>query len=101
PAGEPTAMPETEAEALLRSGALYPSRLGLRPAGGPLIFAGFKHGGFSLYFGDEPSYHFDLEGRWQRCYIDPSHLLRRLDGSTQAIDRPRVGRNMVLDRRTL
>jgi hypothetical protein len=95
-------MPETEAEALLSHGALYPIRLGLRPRdGGPLIFVGIKHGAVSIYFGDDPSYHLDLEGRWQRCYVAPSHLLRRLDGSTQAIDRPRVGRNMVLDRRTL
>ncbi|RUL88046.1 hypothetical protein [Tautonia sociabilis] len=94
---------QTEAEALLQHGALYPIRLGIRPSSpaGPLVFAGFKHGAFSLYFGDEPSYHFDLEGRWQRCYLDPSHFLRRLDGSTQAIDRPRVGPNLTLDRRTL
>lgn len=95
-------MSETEAEALLRHGALYPIRQGLLPAdGGPLVFVGIKHGATSIYLGDEPSYHFDLEGRWHRCYQAPSHFLRRLDGSTQAIDRPRVGRNMVLDRRTL
>ncbi|QDV32972.1 hypothetical protein [Tautonia plasticadhaerens] len=93
---------ETEAEALLRHGALYPIRQGLLPVdGGPLAFVGIKHGAASIYLGDEPSYHFDLEGRWHRCYSSPSHYLRRLDGSTQAIDRPRVGRNMRLDRRTL
>ncbi|MEW4569870.1 hypothetical protein AB1L88_18550 [Tautonia sp. JC769] len=92
---------ETEAQALLRSGALYPDRVGLRPRDDLLIFFGVKHGACSLYFGDDPSYHFDLEGRWLRCYVDPSHLIRRLDGSTQAIDRPRVNHQMLLDRRTL
>ncbi|WP_152052946.1 hypothetical protein [Tautonia marina] len=92
---------ETEAQALLRSGALYPERVGLQPNHGDLIFFGVKHGAISLYFGNEPSYHFDLEGRWLRCYVHPSHLLRRLDGSTQAIDRPRVNHQMLLNRRTL
>ncbi|WP_169974803.1 hypothetical protein [Tautonia rosea] len=92
---------ETEAQALLRSGALYPERVGLQPIDGLLIFFGVKHGALSLYFGNDPSYHFDLEGRWHRCYVHPSHHLRRLDGSTQAIDRPRVNQQMLLDRRTL
>lgn len=92
---------ETEAQALLRSGALYPERAGLQPNHGDLIFFGVKHGAISFYFGNDPSYHFDLEGRWHRCYVDPSHVLRRLDGSTQAIDRPRVNHQMLLDRRTL
>ena len=50
-------------------------RIGLEPAAGDgePIFAGFKHGAFSLYFGDEPIYHFDLEGRWQRAYIEGLH----------------------------
>lgn len=92
---------ETEAEALLRAGALYPLRAGLRLADDRLLFVGIKHGAVSLYFGNDPSYHFDLEGRWLRSFVDPSHFLRRLDGTTQAIDRPRVGNQMLLDRRTL
>lgn len=92
---------ETEAEALLRSGALYPFRAGLRLADDRLLFVGIKHGAVSLYFENDPSYHFDLEGRWLRCFVEPSHFLRRLDGTTQAINRPRVGKQMLLDRRTL
>ena len=93
-------MAETEAEALLRSGALYPIRVGLIGGERP-IFVGLKHGACSIYLGDEPSVHVDLEGRWQRAYIAPSHHLRRIDGTTQAIDRPRSGGSMELRRRTL
>ena len=93
-------MAETEAEALLRSGALYPIRVGLIGGEQP-IFVGLKHGACSIYLGDEPSVHVDLEGRWQRAYIAPSHHLRRLDGTTQAIARPRFGGSMELRRRTL
>ena len=66
----------TEAACLLEQGALYRRRIGLEPvarAGEP-IFAGFKPGAFSLYFGDAPIYHFDLEGRWQRAFVDGLQL---------------------------
>ncbi len=92
-----------EAACLLETGALYRRRIGLVPATGKdePIFAGFKHGAFSLYFGDEPIYHFDLEGRWQRAYVDGLHFLKGLDAEVHAIDRLREGPNMVLRRRKL
>ena len=65
------------------------------------MFVGFKKGAFSIYFGDAPIYHFDLEGRWQRAYIEPTHYLKSLDTTVQAIDRVREGANLVLRRRTL
>jgi hypothetical protein len=94
---------QTEAACLLRSGALYGSRILLqRPGGdGEPIFAGFKQAAFSLYFGDAPIYHFDGEGRWQRAYVDGIHYLKGLDATVQAIDRVREGGNLVLKRRTL
>ena len=94
---------ETEAACLLRTGALYRTRAGLLPAqdGADLVFVGFKKGAFSIYFGDAPIYHFDLEGRWQRAYIEPTHYLKSLDTTVQAIDRVREGANLVLRRRTL
>ena len=93
----------TEAACLLETGALYRTRIGLEPSGGdgPLVFAGVKPGAFSLYFGDEPIYHFDLEGRWQRAYIDGIHYLKGLDAEIHAIDRVREGPNLVLHRRKL
>jgi hypothetical protein len=93
----------TEAACLLETGALYRKRIGLEPTSGDgdLIFAGFKHGAFSLYFGDEPIYHFDLEGRWQRAYVEGLHYLKGLDAEVHAIDRVREGPNLVLHRRKL
>ena len=94
---------QTEASCLLQTGALYRRRVGLVSATGPtdLRFAGFKKGAFSLYFGDAPIYHFDLEGRWQRAYVGATHYLKSLDTSVHAIDRVREGANLVLKRRAL
>jgi hypothetical protein len=93
----------TEAACLLETGALYRKRIGLEPMGGDgeLIFAGMKHGAFSLYFGDAPIYHFDLDGRWQRAYVDGLHFLKGLDTAVHEIDRVREGPNLVLRRRKL
>jgi hypothetical protein len=93
----------TEAACLLEQGATYKRRVGLNPLGAPAdpIFAGFKPGAFSLYFGDAPIYHFDLEGRWQRAFVDGTHFLKGLDASVQTIDRVREGTSLVLRRRTL
>jgi hypothetical protein len=93
----------TEAACLLETGALYRKRIGLEPTDGSggLIFAGLKSGAFSLYFGDEPIYHFDLEGRWQRAFLCKVHVLKGLDTEVHEIDRVREGPNMVLRRRRL
>jgi len=91
----------TEADCLLDQGALYKSRVLLRLDHDAPIFAGFKAGAFSLYYGDEPIFHFDLEGRWQRAYLDGIHYLKALDTTVRAIDRVREGSNLVLRRRTL
>src|SRR5262249_14040615 len=84
---------QSETACLLDTGALYDTRVLLRPANGDPIFAGFKAGAFSLYFGDEPIYHFDLEGRWQRAFVKGIHYLKGLDGAVQSIDRVREGAN--------
>ena len=91
----------SEAACLLKAGTLYRSRVLLEPSAGEPIFAGFKNGVFSIYFGDEPIFHFDLEGRWQRVYVEGTHYLKSLDTTIQAIERVREGENMVLKRRTL
>ncbi len=98
-----TQLPHTEASCLLQAGALYRRRVGLVSASAPaeLLFAGFKDGAFSLYFGDAPIYHFDLEGRWQRAYVEATHYLKSLGTSIHAIDRVREGANLVLRRRAL
>lgn len=95
-----TSVPQTEAACLLQSGALYRRRVGLVPISerAEMVFAGFKRGAFSLYFGDAPIYHFDLEGRWQRAYLEPTHYLKSLDTRVQMIDRVRERANLVLKR---
>ncbi|HEY2157741.1 MAG TPA: hypothetical protein VGH33_19080, partial [Isosphaeraceae bacterium] len=91
----------TEAACLLHSGAAYSLRRGFRPASGDDIFLGVKAGAFSIYFGDAPIYHFDLDGRWQRAFVGGTHFLKGLDTTVQAVDRVREGENLVLRRRTL
>ena len=93
--------PQTEAACLLDTGALYHERVGLLPEGGDPIFAGFKRAAFSLYFGDAPILHFDLEGRWQRAFVEGIHYLKAPDTTVQAIDRVRVEKNLVLRRKVL
>src|SRR4051794_1915368 len=92
---------QTEAACLLENGATYGKRALFRPETGDPIFAGFRTGVFSLYFGDAPIFHFDLEGRWQRAFVAGTHYLKGLDATVQAIDRVRRGENLVLKRRTL
>jgi hypothetical protein len=91
----------TEAACLLQSGAMYPRRIGFQRSNGEDILVGVKPGGVSLYFGDAPIYHFDLDGRWQRAFIDGVHYLKGLDTAVQSIDREREAGRMVLRRKTL
>jgi len=95
-------MPEsTEATCLLQSGTMYPSRVGFRSSPGEDVFLGIKAGGFSLYHGDAPIYHFDFEGRWQRAFLGGVHYLKGLDAVARAVERGREGPSLVLRRRTL
>lgn len=91
-------MAESEAAALLRVGAIYPRRIGLRDSAGRLIFAGVKRGALSLYCDDEPIYHFDLDGRWQRAYIDGNHYRKALSQSVDRIARSPVQEGIALRR---
>jgi len=90
----------TEAACLVEQGAQYHRRVGLKPSGGDLdpIFAGFRAGAFSLFFGDSPFYHFDLEGRWQRAVALGTHFLKGLDGTVRVVRRLREDANLVLKR---
>lgn len=92
---------QNEAACLLEKGALYTRREGHQWEGRDLVFAGFKQGAFSLYFGDAPIYHFDLEGRWQRAYLRDRHFIRRLDGAVHEVVRVREGANLVMRRTSL
>src|SRR5215813_9109953 len=89
----------TEAACLLEQGASYRRRIGLEPksGGGAPIFAGFKAGAFSLYYGDAPIYHFDREGRWQRAFVAGVHYLKGLDTTVEASDLDATVRASALD----
>ena len=91
----------TEAACLLQTGSSYASRIGLRRPSGAEVFAGIKAGGVSLYFDDEPIYHLDFDGRWQRAFVSGIHYLKGLDPAIRAVAREREGSNLVLRRRTL
>ena len=75
----------SEAACLLEQGATYRRRVGLKPTHGRPIRSSpaSSRVRFAIYFGDAPIYHFDLEGRWQRAFVDGTHFLKALDG-----DRP-------------
>jgi hypothetical protein len=91
----------TEAACLLQAGSMYHRRLGLATTSGEVIFAGVKPGALSIYFGDSPIYHFDLDGRWQRAFVEGTHYLKGLDATVRSIDRERESGAMVLRRETL
>src|SRR4051812_41317972 len=91
----------SEAACLLQTGRAYPERLGFRDVSGEEIFVGLRPEGFSVYFGDSPIYHFDLDGRWQRTFLGETHYLKGLDGVVRAVERPRVEGSLTLLRRTL
>lgn len=91
----------SEAACLLESGRLYKARLLLRPSSGEPIFVGFKPGVFSIYVGDAPVYHFDLEGRWFKVFLDGGHYLKGIDNQVQAVGRQRDGDGLTLTRRRL
>jgi hypothetical protein len=91
----------TEAACLLDTGMLYGARVLLKPPAGHPVFAGFKAGAFSLYYGDAPVFHFDLEGRWQKAFLDGRHYLKGLDATVQTVERSREDSGLTLTRRRL
>ena len=107
----------TEAACLIEQGAMFPRRQGFRDPAGSTVLIGFKPGACSIYFDDAPIYHFDLEGRWQRAFIEAdlsapdtpknlagvpgTHFLKSLDTSTVGLVRVREGNEIKIQRRTL
>ena len=83
-----TSVSQTEASCLLHSGPLYRRRVGLVPTSGraEMVFAGFKKGAFSLYFGDAPIYHFDLKGAGSA--VPGTDPLSQEPGHQRSVDRP-------------
>lgn len=82
-----------EREDLLRDATALVPRIQLRMmgAGKPCeVFAGFrKNGALSLYFDDDPVYHFNSTGELRRAFVD-NHLLKAEEGKLIAMQ-PRRG----------
>jgi hypothetical protein len=107
----------TEAACLIDQGAMFPDRTGFRGPDGRTVLIGFKPGACSIYFDDEPIYHFDLEGRWQRAFLgadsnDPTtpanlagvpgtHYLKAMDTATTSLQRLREGHEIKIHRKRL
>lgn len=91
----------SEAACLLQAGSAYPHRLGFRDESGEETFVGLRPEGFSVYVADAPIFHFDLDGRWQRAYLDDTHYLKGLDAMVRSVERPRVDGSLTIRRRTL
>lgn len=107
----------TEAACLIDQGLMFPHRQGFRDATGQTVLIGFKPGACSIYFDDEPIYHFDLEGRWQRAFLgadltDPktpenlagvpgTHYLKAMDTTTTSLVRLREGQEIKIHRHRL
>lgn len=66
----------------------------------PVVFGFRRDGSLSLYFGADPVYHFDPEGRLKRAYV--AGRLYRTQGDTLAeLTRERSPSETVLQRRDL
>lgn len=75
---------ELDREDLMREATAYARRCLVRTEGSQTpLFVGFRgNGGMSLYFGDDPVYQFDGDGRLRRAFVDGRPL--RSQGSTLA-----------------
>lgn len=93
---------ESDREDLIRDAVAYADRIEwLVPGEAMPVFAGLRNDGcFAVYFGPDPVYHFDSEGRLRRAFVDG--LLYRTQGSTLAsLDRQRMADETVLERSDL
>jgi hypothetical protein len=91
----------SEAACLLEQGAAFPRRAGIDRGAGRIALVGVKPGAMAIYLDDEPYFHLDLEGRWQRALIGGVHFLKGLDGAVDVLDRTREEGSLVLRRRSL
>jgi hypothetical protein len=88
-----------EREDLMRDATALIERVELRVAGqGSAVVAGFRRDGrLSIYFGDDPAFHFDEGGRLRRAFVDGdlyrsqgmtlARLRRRRDQTTTELQR--------------
>jgi hypothetical protein len=73
----------------------------LNEAGRPSIVAGFRAGGgLSIFFGEDPAYHFNSAGELRRAYVD-GLIYKAIDGQLIALTRVRSADQVELRSHTL
>lgn len=93
---------ESDREDLIAEATALVRRAEIATAGfaGPVVVGFRRDGGLSVYFGADPAYHFDPDGRLKRAYRNG--LLYRTQGETLAeLNRERTPAETVLRRRDL
>jgi hypothetical protein len=94
---------ELDREDLLRDALALSPRIQLqvqiddRPAE---VFAGFRSGALSLYFDQDPVYHFNARGELRRAFVD-GRLFKAEDGRLVALERRRSSAAVTLSRTEL
>lgn len=89
-----------EREDLLRDAVALVPRVMLRvQLGGRSVdvFAGFRGESLSLYFGDDPVYHFNDRGELRRAFVD-GRLIKAEKGRLVSLERKRGDKETVLER---
>jgi hypothetical protein len=92
---------ESPREDLIAEATALIDRIEFTQQDGDLIFAGFKRsGGLSIYFGEDPVYQFDDQGRLRRAF--KSDLMYRSQSTTLTLlQRVRTEQETVLQSRDL
>lgn len=87
----------SDREDLLGEATAYPTRILLEVSGQQApVFAGFRRdGGFSIYFGSDPVYHFNSRAELRRAFVD-GRLIKAHGGHLAALTRKRTGTQVVL-----
>jgi hypothetical protein len=89
-----------EREDLLRDAIALVPRVMLRVKLGGRnvdVFAGFRGESLSLYFGDDPVYHFNDRGELRRAFVD-GRLIKAENGRLVSLERKRGDTETVLER---
>jgi hypothetical protein len=92
-----------EREDLLRDARALVPRVQLRLEAGEGeagVFAGFRGDALSLYFGDDPVFHFNAQGQLRRAYVG-DRLIKANHGRLIAMRRERSAEAVVLQTETL
>ena len=81
----------------LRDATALVPRVMLRAADGSDVFAGFRGEALSLYFGEDPVYHFTVAGELRRAYVG-GRLIKAEGGRLVAMTRRESTAQTVLER---